>query len=43
MTNDGDLAITVMAERDWYRWARDYPAEPHPSLRWEHASNVWVE
>ena len=43
MTNGGDLAITVMAERDWYRWARDYPAQPHPSLRWEHAANVLVE
>ena len=43
MTNGGDLAITVMAERDWYRWARDYPAQPHPSLRWEHTVNVLVE
>ena len=43
MTNGGDLAITVMAERDWYRWARDHPAQPHPSLRWEHAANVLVE
>jgi hypothetical protein len=43
MTNDGELAITIMAERDWYRWARNYPAEPHPSLRWELAAHVWVE
>jgi hypothetical protein len=43
MTDGGDLAITVMAERDWYRWARNYPAEPHPGLRWEHAAQVWVE
>jgi hypothetical protein len=43
MTDDGELGITVMAERDWYRWARDYPAEPHPSLRWELATHVWVE
>jgi len=44
MTNDGELAITVMAERDWYRWAaRNYPSEPHPSLRWELAAQVWVE
>ena len=43
MTSTGELAITVMAERDWYRWARDYPAEPHPTLRWETASTVWVE
>jgi hypothetical protein len=44
MTDGGDLAITVIAERDWYRWAaRDYPAEPHPTLRWEHAAQIWVE
>jgi hypothetical protein len=44
MSNDGELAITVMAERDWYRWAaRSYPSEPHPSLRWELAAHVWVE
>lgn len=43
LTNDGELALTVMAERDWYRWARDYPAEPHPTLRWHLASKVWVQ
>lgn len=43
MTDNGELAITVMAERDWYRWARDYPAEPHPTLRWELGARVWVE
>ena len=43
MTNNGELALTVMAERDWYRWARDYPSEPHPTLRWEPAPTVWVE
>lgn len=43
MTDNGESAITVMAERDWYRWARDYPAEPHPTLRWEPAARVWVE
>lgn len=43
MTDNGESAITVMSERDWYRWARDYPAAPHPSLRWERAAHVWVE
>lgn len=43
MTNDGELAITVMTERDWYGWARDYPAQPHPTLRWERSEQVWVE
>ena len=43
MTDNGESAITVMAERDWYRWARHYPAAPHPSLRWEPAAHVWVE
>ena len=43
MTDNGESAITVIAERDWYRWARDYPAAPHPSLRWEPAGDVWVE
>lgn len=43
ITSTGDLAITVMAERDWYRWVRDYPAEPHPTLRWVSAADVWME
>jgi len=43
MTNDGELAITVIAERDWYRWARDYPARPHPTLRWVPSAYVWTE
>jgi hypothetical protein len=43
MTDNGELAVTVIAERDWYRWARNYPAEPHPSLRWVPAARVWVE
>ncbi|KRE56423.1 hypothetical protein [Phycicoccus sp. Soil748] len=43
MTNGGELAITVLDECDWYGWAHDYPAAPHPTLRWELASRVWVE
>ncbi|MDF2144648.1 hypothetical protein [Knoellia sp. p5-6-4] len=44
MTDDGELAIAVMAERDWYRWGeRSYGPEPHPSLRWMPAAQVWVE
>lgn len=44
MTDDGELAIAVMAERDWYRWGeRNYGQEPHPSLRWVPAAQVWVE
>lgn len=44
MTDDGELAIVVMAERDWYRWGeRNYGQEPHPSLRWVPAAQVWVE
>jgi hypothetical protein len=41
--DNGESAITVMAVRDRYRWARDYPASPHPLLRWEPAAHVWVE
>lgn len=44
MTDGGELAIAVMAERDWYRWGeRNYGQEPHPSLRWVPAPQVWVE
>lgn len=44
MTDDGELAIAVMAEGDWYRWGeRNYGREPHPSLRWVPAAQVWVE
>lgn len=44
MTDGGELAIAVMAERDWYRWGeRNYGQEPHPSLRWVPAAQVWVE
>ena len=43
MASSGELAMPVMSERDWYRWARDYPLAPHPTLRWELAMNVWVE
>ena len=44
MTDDGELAIAVMAEHDWYRWGeRSYGREPHPSLRWVPAAQVWVE
>lgn len=44
MTDGGELAVAVMAERDWYRWGeRNYGQEPHPSLRWVPAAQVWVE
>jgi hypothetical protein len=44
MTDDGELAIAVIAERDWYRWGeRSYGREPHPTLRWVPAARVWVE
>lgn len=44
MTDGGELAIAVMAERDWYRWGeRNYGREPHPSLRWVPAAHAWVE
>lgn len=44
MTDDGELAIAVLTERDWYQWGeRSYGQEPHPSLRWVPAAQVWVE
>lgn len=44
MTDGGDLAIAVLAERDWYRWSdHKYGHEPHPSLRWVPAAQIWVE
>jgi hypothetical protein len=44
MTDSGDLALTVLAEGDWYRWSsQPRLADPHPSLRWEPAASVWVE
>lgn len=44
MTDSGDLALTVLAERDWYRWSeRDCAKQAHASLRWEPAARVWVE
>lgn len=40
----GALALTVIAERDWYRWAeRSYAHQPHPSLRLAPAHRVWAE
>lgn len=44
MTDGGDLAIAVLAERDWYLWnERKYGHEPHPTLRWVPAAQIWVE
>jgi hypothetical protein len=44
MTDNGDLALTVLPERDWYRWSSwNRQTDPHPSLRWEPATSVWVE
>lgn len=44
MTDGGDLAIAVMAERDWYLWnEHKYGHEPHPTLRWVPAAQIWVE
>ncbi|QGN58854.1 hypothetical protein [Nostocoides sp. HKS02] len=44
MTDSGDLALTVLAERDWYRWsAGDCAKQAHSSLRWQPAARVWVE
>jgi hypothetical protein len=44
MTDSGDLALTVLSERDWYHWgSQSSPRIPHPSLRWEPAMSVWVE
>lgn len=44
MTDGGDLAIAVLAERDWYRWSdHKYGHEPHPTLRWAPAAQIWVE
>jgi hypothetical protein len=44
ITDGGELALTVIAESDWYRWsARHYRLEPHPTLRWEAAAKVWLE
>ena len=44
MTDDGELALTVVAERDWYRWSvLDYPMAPHPTLTWVPAVGVWIE
>ena len=44
MTDGGDLAIAVLAERDWYLWSEHkYGHEPHPTLRWVPAAQIWVE
>lgn len=44
MTDSGDLALTLLAERDWYRWSSANPATAaHPTLRWEPAGRVWIE
>jgi hypothetical protein len=44
MTDGGDLAIAVLSERDWYLWTQHkYGLEPHPTLRWVPAAQIWVE
>lgn len=44
MTDGGDLAIAVLAERDWYLWSEHkYGHAPHPTLRWVPAAQIWVE
>lgn len=44
MTDGGELAIAVLSERDWYLWTEHkYGHEPHPTLRWVPAAQIWVE